>query len=129
MDYISRIIGRNLKGVEQIVGEAEQKEVVHFYIKDSTKVQISVKAYFLQKSLEVQFIDGVADWITIHADSSHSGYIIDFMESFNLSGVKTAISNGPLGIRYYNREGLQQICFYKNALNQIDFIRIKAFTS
>jgi hypothetical protein len=58
MDYVSRIIGRNLYGVEQLVGLAQEKEVVHFYRQASNQVELSPRAYFLEKSLKVQFIDG-----------------------------------------------------------------------
>ena len=129
MDYISRIIGRNLSGVEQLVGLAQEKEVVHFYRQAPNQVGVSLRAYFLEKSLEVQFIDGVADWITLYAKSSSQVNLISsFIQCFHLTNVEAPISNGPVGIRYYNREGLAQIHIYKTALNQIESIHIKAFT-
>ena len=125
MDLIIYLIGRNPKGVEKILGPYEKKALAFV-----NKFPPALKAFYLNESIEIIYLDNVADWITIHSKQKHLiSNFVNFFDLLDMLPNKTASYDKNSTILIYkNIEGIRQITLCLNGQKEIVYLSIKAFT-
>ena len=123
---INDIVGKSLSKVEKILGKAESLEKAR-PSGTPCKVNPCDKAYFKSGKYEIVFINKKADWITINDVSE---YTLDenVITILGLNHVNPSFRNQSSVLRWDNIQGINEISFFNNGANRLDYIYIKAFT-
>jgi hypothetical protein len=85
------------------------------------------KAYYKDGKFEIIFINKVADWITIN-DVSSLPMNEDLITSLGLPKTKPSFSNPSDVIKWTNIKGFEEISFFNNGSDKVDYIYIKTNT-
>ncbi|MEN9612944.1 MAG: hypothetical protein RLZZ628_3758 [Bacteroidota bacterium] len=123
---IQSLVGKSEKDVAQILGKGEQSEKVKprntpCQDKGCDKIAYQAGKY------NVVYINGKADWITIN---NVSEYVLD-EKAIALLGIEprnASFKNPSMVIRWEQVEGINEISFFNNGSDKIDYIYVKAFT-
>ncbi len=123
---LSEIVGKPLSEVEKLLGKANKIEKA----KPSgtpCKENPCDKAFFDSEKIEILFINGKADWITINDVSK---YPLDENNIKLLGYPKSSpsFSNPSTVIRWSNVDGIKEIDFFNNGSGKIEYIYVKVKT-
>ena len=91
------------------------------------KINPCDKAYYKDGKFEIIFINKVADWITIN-DVSNLPMNEDLITSLGLPKTKPSFSNPSNVIRWAHIKGFEEISFFNNGSDKVDYIYIKTNT-
>lgn len=122
---VKTIIGKTEKEIEKILGKAENSEKVSPSNTPCKEIPCEKKFYQKDK-FEIVFIDGKSDWITINNTSN-----FDFnSENITLLGLPSTVPNfeNTMTINWKNIENINEVTFFSNGDNKIEYIYIKAYT-
>ncbi len=122
---IKTIIGKTENEIEKILGKAENSEKVS-PSNTPCKENPCEKKFYQKNKFEIVFIDGKSDWITINNVSN-----FDFnSENITLLGLKSTMPKyeNDMSIDWNDIENINELTFFNNGENKIDYIYIKAFT-
>ncbi|RBN50914.1 hypothetical protein [Flavobacterium psychrolimnae] len=122
---VKTIIGKTESEIEKILGKSENSEQVS--PSNTPCKDIPCEKKFYQKNkFEIVFIDGKSDWITINNISN-----FDFnSENITLLGLSSTVPNfeNTISIKWNDIENINDVTFFNNGENKIEYIYIKAYT-
>jgi uncharacterized protein YcfL len=122
---VKTIIGKTESEIEKILGKAENSEKVS--PSNTPCKDIPCEKKFYQKNkFEIVFIDGKSDWITINNISN-----FDFnSENITLLGLSSTVPSfeNTISIKWNDIENINDVTFFNNGENKIEYIYIKGYT-
>lgn len=123
---LNSIAGKTVDVIEKILGKPEEQELVSPR-NTPCQEQPCVKAIYQNGQYEVVFINGVADWITIHQTAA---YDLDtsIIEQLGLPKMPPTFSNSEAVMRWEHIAGLREVSFFNNGSGKVSYIYIKCFT-
>jgi len=122
---VKTIIGKSESELEKILGKAEKVEKVA-PSRTPCKENPCNKLFYQNDKFEVVFIDGKSDWITIH---NVSNFDYD-SKTLTLLGLEETIpsNENDFSINWIDIHNINEVIFFNNGKNKLDYIYIKAFT-
>ena len=118
---VQAIVGKSQDDVKAILGEPSKCETVN-----PSRVGPSPKCLYKGEAIEVVFIAGKADWITINALSK-----LDFspaaLEMFGFSQTSPSFRNDNV-MRWTNLPGLHEVSLFPGQGGKSDYLYVKAVT-
>ncbi|MFV8359715.1 hypothetical protein [Flavobacterium sp. LS1P3] len=122
---VKTIIGKTESEIEKILGKAENSEKIS--PSNTPCKDIPCEKKFYQKNkFEIVFIDGKSDWITINNISN-----FDFnSENITLLGLSSTVPSfeNTISIKWNDIENINDVTFFNNGENKIEYIYIKGYT-
>jgi len=101
------ILGKDAEGVAAELGSPVEEETIRGLGQDLPR------KYYLDGQVEVTFINGVVDWISVHPDSSYS-YLPSALRIVGLSPGSPSFRNEHV-IRWKGHEGLAEVSMFPGA--------------
>jgi hypothetical protein len=122
---LKTIIGKSETEIEKVLGKAENSEKVSPNNTPCKDIPCNKKSYQKNK-FEIVFIDGKSDWITIN---NTSNFEFD-SENIALLGLLPTEPNYENNIskKWNDIENINDITYFNNGENKIDYIYIKTYT-
>lgn len=118
---ISKIVGKSQDEVKAILGEPTSCENVN-----PSRVGSSPKCTYNGDQIEIVFINGKADWITVNGLSK-----LDFsptaLEAFGFSPTSPTFRNDNV-IRWANLASLHEVSLFPGQGRKSDYLYVKAIT-
>jgi hypothetical protein len=119
------IVGKTEIEIEKILGKAESSEKVS---PSGTPCKNSPceKKFYKKNKFEIVYINGKSDWITIN-DVSTFTFNAENIILLGLSSTTPSSENANV-IKWNNIENINEVTFFNNGEDKIDYIYIKAVT-
>ena len=123
---IKDIVGKTKEEVANLLGKSEKAEKVKPSNTPCAKYGCD-KIFYQGGKFEVVFINDKADWITINNTSEYS-LDDNAITLLGLNQSKATFKNVSSVIRWEQIEGINEISFFNNGSNKVDYIYVKGFT-
>jgi hypothetical protein len=122
---VKTIIGKSETEIEKVLGTAENSEKVSPSNTPCKDIPCN-KKFYQKNKFEIVFIDGKSDWITIN---NTSNFEFD-SENIALLGLLPTEPNYENNIskKWNDIENINDITYFNNGENKIDYIYIKTYT-
>lgn len=122
---IRTIVGKTETEIEKILGKAERSEKVSPSVTPCKNTPCK-KKFYKKNKFEIVYIDGKSDWITIN-DVSNFTFNAENIILLGLSSTTPSAENSN-AIQWNDIENINEINFFNNGEDKIDYIYIKAVT-
>lgn len=117
---LAQVAGKPKPVLEQVLGKADSCVTV-----SPSKVGKVPKCIFQGGKVEIVFIDGKADWITVHEPGVR--FDQDAIAALGLAARKPDFSNA-FTMRWKGIGGYREVAAFPGAGNEVDYLYVRAVT-
>jgi len=119
---IQKIVNKSVSEVGTVWGKAEKTETVEGFPCSKSKCK---RVFFGNGKYEVIFKNGKADRITIYKRGTYLEMNERLIESLGLTKSLPSVNNPSTVIRWNNLDGLNEVSFFNNGYDKVDYILIQ----
>ena len=108
---IAKIAGKTPEVVAQVLGQPSSEEII------KNKGEVLPKKIYDNGDVEVVYVNGVADWITVYGHGDIS-YGPEALTQFGLTNLPPTFSNPVATIRWSNLPGFKEVNLFPGQQNK-----------